>query len=672
MKKVSGSRNLGAWIFTVFCMLVLTSSLAAAQTVLIGAGVRNGDFNADETLEGDRTFAQTPSWTNIGDHGDPDGQVATRTTSPVDGTRHATITSTSNRIMAQNTQHDLQEGDFFRVQYQWQNGFNFLRGADRVEVRLFVTDNDTIGGTQTVVATLLSRLNQVDGEYQLETAISPVIDPALVGKRLFVQLVTTQSGANTSFANLDNFELVVNPEPVSAILIGAGIRNGDFNADTSLTDARNFDSTPVWRNIGTGGQEQIATRTNNPVDGTRHAVITSTESRVMAQDTTHSLQPGDFFRVRYQWRNGSTWATGNDRVEVRLFVTDDNTISGEQTVVGSLPSRLIQTSLEYQDELAVTPLVDPALTGKRLFVQLTVDRELETTAFAFLDNFELAVNPEPEPATLIGAGIRNGDFNLDTSLTDQRNFDSTPFWRNIGGGQEQIATRTNTPVDGTRHAVLSSSPSRITAQDTLHDLQPGNFFQVSYQWRNGSAAIPWTMDRDRVEVRLFVTDNDLIGGEQTEVARLRASLLEERNEYQDQTSVSRLISSEYAGKRLFVALDVSPIPETDDTRFAFLDNFELLVNPEGVDPAPEPTPDPPEIASVSIVAGELTLSVTGTEEIMPLVEYTLDLVNPDWQEIVPTGSETVNGTTTWTFDLEGDVEAAVAFFRVVDNQAEGE
>ena len=666
MTKLSKARSLGGWIFGISCLLILICSMASAQEVLIGAGIRNGDFNADETLEGDRTFAQTPSWTNIGDHGDPDGQVATRTSSPVDGTRHATITSTSNRIMAQNTQHDLQEGDFFRIQYQWQNGFNFLRGADRIEVRLFVTDNDTIGGEQTVVASLLSRLNQVDGEYQLETAITPVIDPSIAGKRLFVQIVTTQSGDNTSFANLDNFELVVNPDPVSAILIGAGIRNGDFNEDISLNDARTFDVTPRWRNIGTGGQDQVATRTNNPVDGTRHAVITSTEARVMAQDTTHSLQPGDFFRVRYQWRNGSTWATGNDRIEVRLFVTDNDSITGEQTLVASLPSRLIQTSLEYQDELAVTPLVDPALTGKRLFVQLTVDRELETTAFAFLDNFELAVNPEPESATLIGAGIRNGDFNQDTSLTDQRNFDSTPVWRNIGGGQEQIATRTNTPVDGTRHAVLSSSPTRITAQDTLHDLQPGNFFQVSYEWRNGSDSIPWTMDRDRVEVRLFVTDNNLIGGEPTVVARLRADLLEERNEYQEQTSVSRLISSEYAGKRLFVALDISPIPETDDTRFAFLDNFELLVNPEGVDPAPEPTPDPPEISTVTIVGGELILSASGLEEIAPVVEYTLDLIEPDWQPLTPTSSDTVNGTTTWTFDLEEDVDADLAFFRVAE------
>ena len=52
----------------------------------------------------------------------------------------------------------------------------------------------------------------------------------------------------------------------AAIVIGAGVRNGDFNDETSATDGRSFADTPFWENIGTGDQSAQCTRLNNAYD----------------------------------------------------------------------------------------------------------------------------------------------------------------------------------------------------------------------------------------------------------------------------------------------------------------------------------------------------------------------------------------------------------------------
>ena len=69
--------------------------------------------------------------------------------------------------------------------------------------------------------------------------------------------------------------------------------------------------------------------------------------------------------------------------------------------------------------------------------------------------------------TLIGFGVRNGDFNDDTSTDDQRTFADTPFWENIAGAQTANATRTNvTNSTGTRNLLLNHNPSNVPGQDT--------------------------------------------------------------------------------------------------------------------------------------------------------------------------------------------------------------
>ena len=58
--------------------------------------------------------------------------------------------------------------------------------------------------------------------------------------------------------------------------------------------------------------------------------------------------------------------------------------------------------------------------------------------------------------TLGGPGVRSGDFNADTSITDSRSYGDTPEWFNLAGNQSTEATLTNNASpDGSRNADLT-------------------------------------------------------------------------------------------------------------------------------------------------------------------------------------------------------------------------
>ena len=79
-----------------------------------------------------------------------------------------------------------------------------------------------------------------------------------------------------------------------------------------------------------------------------------------------------------------------------------------------------------------------------------------------------------QKTTLIGPGLRNGDFNDDADPTDQRDFTATPFWENVAGPQTLVAARTNlTNLSGTRNAQVSQATNQLASQSTGHILAEG-------------------------------------------------------------------------------------------------------------------------------------------------------------------------------------------------------
>jgi hypothetical protein len=188
---------------------------------------------------------------------------------------------------------------------------------------------------------------------------------------------------------------------------------------------------------------------------------------------------------------------------------------------------------------------------------------------------------------LIGGSLRNGNFNADTSAIDQRPFDDTPDWINLGGDQSIEATRNNLTVDGSRMAATRDDGSRVFGNDTGYTLTTGDLFQVTYQWRD---ALNWTDASDRIGVSLFTTADDTIDGTPTVIQTLLSDLSGTNNAYQAETANFDPIPASADGKRLFVSFEgVNGDAVNSNLAFARVDNF-TLTRVTSFDPVPPVDP----------------------------------------------------------------------------------
>ncbi|MCB1069141.1 MAG: hypothetical protein H7A43_05805 [Verrucomicrobia bacterium] len=368
------------------------------------------------------------------------------------------------------------------------------------------------------------------------------------------------------------------PAGAASIVVGPGINNGDFNDDVSATDSRNFSVTPSWWNLGTGAQTEEATRSNQDYDGTRNAVIYSNPSRRHALNTGHDIAQGDIFSVSYVWRDAFNFDDDQDRINVRLFVTDNNLIGGTQTTMENFYSGYSTADSTYEVFSGFySKPVAGEFVGKRLFVAVEIDDgNGDGNDFARFDNLIVLAN-QTIAGTLIGPGVYNGDFNEDTSGDNSRSFGLTPSWQNIGTGYDQDAeaTRNDSTYDGTRNAVLFSSPDRIHALNPGYEIQQYDTFMINYAWRDGQ---DFDDAQDEVEVTLYITDNGLIGGTPTELASFRSGLSTQNAAWQLASGTTDPASAAFDGENLFVRIHIYD-PNGDANDFARLDNFTLVVNP---------------------------------------------------------------------------------------------
>lgn len=174
--------------------------------------------------------------------------------------------------------------------------------------------------------------------------------------------------------------------------------------------------------------------------------------------------------------------------------------------------------------------------------------------------------------TLVGAALRNGNFNADTSLVDSRSYTNTPEWFNLAGNQNAEATRLNIAFDGSRNAVLSQDNLRQLAIDTGHTLATGEEFQASFVWRDASG---WTDGSDRVGVTLYTTSNDLIDGPRTEIQTLLSPTSTLDNTYEQATLIFAPVPVAANGKRLFSVVKAVDGDGVTASSFGRLDNFTL-------------------------------------------------------------------------------------------------
>ena len=171
--------------------------------------------------------------------------------------------------------------------------------------------------------------------------------------------------------------------------------------------------------------------------------------------------------------------------------------------------------------------------------------------------------------------VVSSDSNLRPWLVSpDRSWAQTPFWEDISSidnNPDSIATQENHSFDGTRNLLLSEGTARIPAQDTNYIIAGGDTFDVEHVWRGGM----WWGGEDRVAVKLFTTDDDLISGSPRIFATILSGPTPLDGAYQ--TSSGRAtVTAKQSGKRLFVMIDTENGGGELDG-IAYLDNFQLQV-----------------------------------------------------------------------------------------------
>lgn len=204
---------------SVVLVLGLIGSTSAA---LVGGDTLNGNFNSLISPSGDNAqpFSNTVAWVNLGT-----GDQSTEATKNGlggggDGTRDATLKGGDEKLYGLDTGYTITEGDTFDISYVWRDAWLWIDATDQIRVALFVTDDNTLTGTQAVLVEDLSGLSTSNNTY--ETVDHDAIYTAVAadaGKTLFVAINTTSSVE--AYCRLDNFELVV-PEPATLGLLGIG------------------------------------------------------------------------------------------------------------------------------------------------------------------------------------------------------------------------------------------------------------------------------------------------------------------------------------------------------------------------------------------------------------------------------------------------------------------
>lgn len=365
------------------------AAAASAQTTLIGAGVRNGDFEEDVDPADTRPYWATPGWYNIGT-GDQN-QVATRTNVVYAGARSHVVAEGAGRMGAQNTGYTISAGDLFDISYYWRDGTDWDDPGDQVLIRLFTTDTDLIGGVASTFASLVSGKSTVDGGFEFVSG-QALATPTEEGKRLFIAIDTRDgNGSSNGFANVDNFMLAVTPSAKrveSIVHYGPALQNGGFESAVGSTAG----------NWGTGlNVVSCGTKTNTATttvpEGLKMLSIDGSFGGL--QNTGHIVQKGNTFSLAFDWTSGWQWGPTN-AIAWRLLTTSDDTVGGTVSVIASgAASGKIGDGSQWDTSLVLNDggTVNPASFGKELWVELT--GVAGPNKYAKVDMVRLMVNKPP-------------------------------------------------------------------------------------------------------------------------------------------------------------------------------------------------------------------------------------------------------------------------------------
>jgi len=185
-----------------------------------------------------------------------------------------------------------------------------------------------------------------------------------------------------------------------------GSATSDHNAEIHDGGIPGATST-FW--VGTGADPlQFNSNLNSPVAASAGNNLTVEQDVNPGQDTGHTLALGDQFNASYWWRDAWHWVDNADKINMVLFYTADNTITGTRIVLENFTSAISTQNNAYQQETfgLTTGLTNQNAVGKNLFVAFSptaIDDH-----WARLDGVYLEVVPEPSVIGIIlivGGGL---------------------------------------------------------------------------------------------------------------------------------------------------------------------------------------------------------------------------------------------------------------------------
>ena len=398
-------------LISITLLLALAPFAAAQTTLLIGAGVRNGNFNDDTSATDTRSFANTPFWENIGTSGVQTGEC-TRSNVAFDGSRNHVLTESAERSAAQSTGHTVAAGDQFNLKYVWRDASRWTDGSDQVSIRFFVTDDDTIGGTQTDVATLLSGLSTANSTYEAVDQ-NTTVTGAATGKVLFVTIETFDGNANTTgFVRLDNFELSVTATTFDPLL---GVDSGDY-AFGDLFHLNGTTATPRTVTFSNGGNNNNLTLDNITLNDDAGGIYSITS----APSNGTVVPPGGTFDIEITATGGSGYT---DYVGELLIDTTPNDQDSTFPLTGNIAStgdpffivdnRQLDNDLDSWSGDAVP--TDGLGTTNGARVRGIGDNRSDTTE-VFADNLSQAFTYQNSPDFNLTLSLAIPDFNTFTGF----------------------------------------------------------------------------------------------------------------------------------------------------------------------------------------------------------------------------------------------------------------
>ena len=310
------------------------------------------------------------------------------------------------------------------------------------------------------------------------------------------------------------------------VIMDADNLNGDFE-DGWGPAPRAFDTGPSgvgsWYNVGSGDQTATCAHTNlaaAPASGYNGVLSDNNTSGAVLHsvNTGVTIADGDYFEISFDWRDAAGWEA-NDQIRVAVVAYDTDTAAGTE-VYRAWVNDKVTTATTWESVSGQTAIVDPAAVGRTLFIQAYgVNGGAGSGDFARIDNI---VVTRKSYWLIMDGDNYNGDFE-DGWGTAPRAFDTGPSgvgsWFNVGTG-DQSATCAHTnlaaaPASGYNGVLADKNTSGVVLHSakTASTIDPGNYFEISFDWRDASG---WEAG-DKVRVAIVAYDTDTAAG--TEVYR---------------------------------------------------------------------------------------------------------------------------------------------------------